>query len=241
MSLPYGMIAGPGMDPRTLNAGNLLYTYGNSVMSFPNFTAGYGQGQRVKNSEETTPSDKATAASTQLRSVNWRNCRGDNTHFQGQTSARVVSFYLLTHIVNIHVVLTFMRFYLLTPCMKPQSVTIQTLAPAIHNVVQYALPILVSLWSSCTDKILFTLWSTVWTAERERDLQPISAMRSSWFTYRTRLLSIAFKTVCYLWNYFTTSKLPIQRNIWEHEFVDKICWLVWTMGLLCRVYHILHC
>ena len=72
MNLPYvgGMIAGPGMDPRSLNAGNLLYTYGNPVMSFPNFSAGYGQGQRVKNSEETPASDKTSAASTQLRSVN---------------------------------------------------------------------------------------------------------------------------------------------------------------------------
>lgn len=68
MSLPYGMIAGPGMDPRALNAGNLLYPYGNPVMSFPNFIAGYGQGQRVKNGEESTvPEKKTTAESTQSR------------------------------------------------------------------------------------------------------------------------------------------------------------------------------
>lgn len=71
MSLPYvgGMITGQGMDPRALNAGNLLYTYGNPVMSFPNFAAGYGQGQRVKNNEETTGSDKNTNSSSQLRLV----------------------------------------------------------------------------------------------------------------------------------------------------------------------------
>ena len=67
MSLPYGMIAGPGMDPRALNAGNLLYTYGNPVMSFPNFSGSYGQGQRIKNGEETTASDKNNVGSNQLR------------------------------------------------------------------------------------------------------------------------------------------------------------------------------
>lgn len=69
MSLPYGMLAGQGMDPRALSAGNLLYAYGNPVMNFPNFSAGYGQGQRVKNSEETTASDKTTNPSSQLRLV----------------------------------------------------------------------------------------------------------------------------------------------------------------------------
>lgn len=68
MSLPFGMIAGPGMDPRALNAGNLLYTYGNPVMSFPNFIPGYGQAQRVKNGDETAPpSDKIPSTSSQLR------------------------------------------------------------------------------------------------------------------------------------------------------------------------------
>ena len=72
MSLPYvgGMITGQGMDPRALNAGNMFYSYGNPVMSFPNFSAGYGQGQRVKNSEETA-SDKTTNSSSQLRLVRY--------------------------------------------------------------------------------------------------------------------------------------------------------------------------
>ena len=71
MSIPYGMITGQGMDPRALNAGNLLYAYGNPVMGFPGFPAGYGPGQRVKSNEETTLSDKTTNSSTQLRLVKW--------------------------------------------------------------------------------------------------------------------------------------------------------------------------
>lgn len=65
MALPYGMIAPPGMDPRSLN----FYPYGSPVMSFQNYAASYGQGPRVKNSEEATASDKASTASTHVRSV----------------------------------------------------------------------------------------------------------------------------------------------------------------------------
>jgi len=38
-------------------------------MGFPNFSAAYGQGQRVKNSEEATTLDKTTNSSSQLRLV----------------------------------------------------------------------------------------------------------------------------------------------------------------------------
>ena len=70
MSFPFvgGMIAGQGMDSRALNAGNLVYPYG-PMMSFPNFSAAYGQGQRVKNSEDATTLDKITNSSSQLRLV----------------------------------------------------------------------------------------------------------------------------------------------------------------------------
>ena len=62
MTLPYGM------DPRALNAGNLLYAYGNSVMSIPNLISGYGQGPRVKNGDEAaTTLEKTSAESTTLR------------------------------------------------------------------------------------------------------------------------------------------------------------------------------
>ena len=69
MSFPYGMIAGQGMDSaRALNAGNLVYPYG-PMMSFPNFSTAYGQGQRVKNSEDATTLDKTSNSSSQLRLV----------------------------------------------------------------------------------------------------------------------------------------------------------------------------
>lgn len=67
MTLPYSMVPGPGMDPRALNAGNLLYAYGNPVMSIPNLISGYGQGPRVKNGEEATAPEKTSAESTALR------------------------------------------------------------------------------------------------------------------------------------------------------------------------------
>lgn len=71
MSLPYvtGMIAGQGMDPRALNAGNLVYPYGSPMMSFPNFSAAYGQGQRMKNIEDATTLEKTANSSSQLRLV----------------------------------------------------------------------------------------------------------------------------------------------------------------------------
>lgn len=71
MSLPYvgGMIAGQGMDPRALNAGNLVYPYGSPMMSFTNFSAAYGQGQRLQKNEEATTSDKTFNSSSQLRLV----------------------------------------------------------------------------------------------------------------------------------------------------------------------------
>lgn len=68
MSLPYGMLAGQGMDPRALSAGNLPYPYGNPMIYFQNF-AGYGQAQRSKNSEETSGSNKCSNPSSQLRLV----------------------------------------------------------------------------------------------------------------------------------------------------------------------------
>lgn len=73
MSFPYvgGMIAGQGMDSRALNTGNLVYPYHGSMMSFPNFSAAYGQGHRVKNSEEATTLDKTTNSSSQLRLAKW--------------------------------------------------------------------------------------------------------------------------------------------------------------------------
>ena len=69
MSIPYvgGMITAPGMDPRTLNAGNLLYTYGAPVMSFPNFSGGYGHVQRGKTPEEAAMADKNMNSSSTSR------------------------------------------------------------------------------------------------------------------------------------------------------------------------------
>lgn len=76
MSLPYvtGMIAGQGMDPRALNAGSLVYPYGSHMMSFPNFSAAYGQGQRMKNIEDATTLEKTANSSSQLRLVKRETC-----------------------------------------------------------------------------------------------------------------------------------------------------------------------
>lgn len=70
MSFPYvgGMIAGQGRDSRAFNAGNLVYPYG-PMVSFSNFSAAYGPGQRVKNSEDATTLDKTSNSSSQLRLV----------------------------------------------------------------------------------------------------------------------------------------------------------------------------